>query len=372
MGAKPPALSPSRVEKPVAASLLLPGVEHQVAVLVRQRHRSRASHAGLQVLDRQAAELDLLQEGVDDRLDRHDRPVQPLPAGEVLGVGDGVVGRPLAGHPDHVHPVGAEGVAGDRRDERRVDPARQTQHHRAEAVLDVVAHGGDQRPPHLGLVLERDGDAGHDRLVRRQRCARQHHAVDRHARAVAGVDRAGAVVARRCQVEVDDHEALLPQRRPGEDGAVGADHQRVAVEDELVLPADAVHVDERRTGLRGPPRRERSAQVVLAALVGRAVDAHDEADGRLPGHPHRPALLPQVLADDGRDVDAVQAHDRQPVAPDEVAELVEDAVVRQVVLGVARHHAAAVQHGGAVLRLAGGRPSTSRPGTADGVSLRPQ
>ncbi len=50
----------------------------------------------------------------------------------------------------------------------------------------------------------------------------------------------------------------------------------------------------------------------------------------------------------------MQAQDRELVAGNEVAELVEHAVVGQVVLGVAGHDLAPPQHGGRVLRLAGG------------------
>ena len=142
--------------------------------------------------------------------------------------------------------------------------------------------------------------------------------------------------------------------------AVGVHDQRVAVEDQLVLAADAVDVDDRGARLDRPAGGQRPAHVVLAALVRRAVDADDQPRLGGAGHLQRAAGLPQVLADDRDDVHAVQPHDREPVATDEVAELVEDAVVRQVVLGVAGHDPAAVQHGGAVLRLAGGPAQRGR------------
>ncbi len=66
------------------------------------------------------------------------------------------------------------------------------------------------------------------------------------------------------------------------------------------------------------------------------------------------AVLPEVLADGERDVDAVHADHRHRVARHEVPELVEDAVVGEVVLGERQHHLAAVQHRGGVLRGAGG------------------
>ena len=57
----------------------------------------------------------------------------------------------------------------------------------------------------------------------------------------------------------------------------------------------------------------------------------------------------------------MQAHDRQAVTAYEVAELVEHAVVRQVVLRVARDDASPVQDRRGVLRLAG-RPADGRGG----------
>ncbi len=76
----------------------------------------------------------------------------------------------------------------------------------------------------------------------------------------------------RRQVEVDDEEVLVELRRPGEDPAVRGDDDRVAVEDQIVLPADHVHVRERAAGLRGPAGDELAAHVVLVALVGGAVE----------------------------------------------------------------------------------------------------
>ena len=49
-----------------------------------------------------------------------------------------------------------------------------------------------------------------------------------------------------------DHEHLLGELRGGGDhGAVGVDDQRGAVEDELVLAADLVHVDDGAARLGG-------------------------------------------------------------------------------------------------------------------------
>ena len=61
--------------------------------------------------------------------------------------------------------AGPERVDGDRRHQRRVDPARQADHGLGEAVLgQVVAGAEDERGVHLGVVAE--GRAQRDRCER--------------------------------------------------------------------------------------------------------------------------------------------------------------------------------------------------------------
>ena len=84
-----------------------------------------------------------------------------------------------------------------------------------------------------------------------------------------------------------------------------------------------------------PAGDQRQPDVVLVQLVRRAVDVDDEPDAGPRGRGERAAGLPDVLADGQRDVDAADADDGQRVAGHEVAVLVEDAVVGQVVLEVA-------------------------------------
>src|SRR5690606_4147834 len=77
-----------------------------------------------------------------------------------------------------------------------------------------------------------------------------------------------------------------------------------------------------------------------------------------------PAVLPEVLADDGGDVDAVHADDGQPVAAHEDAVLVEHAVVGEVVLGRPHQDLAAVQPRRPVERRPGGLPRPDERGRA--------
>ena len=80
----------------------------------------------------------------------------PEPLGRVLGVGERVLAGPLRRQPDPVHPVGAERVDGQGRDQRGVDAARHAEHDRGHAVLvDEVAQAQHERPPDLLAVAER-------------------------------------------------------------------------------------------------------------------------------------------------------------------------------------------------------------------------
>ncbi len=158
------------------------------------------------------------------------------------------------------------------------------------------------------------------------------------------------------QVEVDHEQGLVELGRPGQHLPGRGDHDRVAVEDQVVLPADHVHVGQGAAGLRGPAGDQLAADVVLLAFVGRAVEHQQQFGPRRAGQRDRAALLPQVLADGDRDVDATHPHHSQVAPGHEDPELVEDAVVGQVVLGIAGHHLTAHQHRGAVLRLTLGHP----------------
>ena len=276
----------------------------------------------------------------------------PTPAGQLGGVALRVLGRVRRGHRDPVHRVRPERVGGDHRGHRGVDAAGQAEDDRAEAVLaDVVPGAGDQRPPDLLLVdqpLARCAGRRHRRTAR-SRLVRDDVPLDRHAEHRAGH---GAAVARH--LDVADDQQLLVLRCPGQHGPVRRDDQRVAVVDQLVLGADHVDVRDRRAGLGRPPRRQRQPHVVLVPLVRRAVDAADQPDLGPGGDRERAAVLPEVLADGQGDVDAADPGDHEPVAGHEVARLVEDAVVGQVVLEVGGRDLAAVQHGAGVARAAGG------------------
>ena len=124
----------------------------------------------------------------------------------------------------------------------------------AEAVLaDVVAQPQHQRLPDLGLVGEPLGDAA---VGGRARGVAQRGQLGRHDRPGDAASRPGrpaaAASGRGRQVEVDDEQLLGELRGPGEQRAVGGHDHRVAVEDQLVLAADHVHVRDGRAAPRRP------------------------------------------------------------------------------------------------------------------------
>ena len=156
-------------------------------------------------------------------------------------------------------------------------------------------------------------------------------------------DLQASVPADSCgQIEIDDEEVLAEGRCPGEQGAVGCHDQGIAVEDELVLPTRHVDVGEGSTELACAPLAELQARVVLVALVRRAVDDDEQSAPACLGD--RTPLLPQVLADRERDVHATDVEHAGLLTRDEVAELVEDPVVGQMVLVIAGHDATVLQH----------------------------
>ena len=149
-------------------------------------------------------------------------------------------------------------------------------------------------------------------------------------------------------------QVLGELRGPGEQLPVGGDDQRVAVEDQLVLAADHVHVRDGRPGLGGPAPHQGQPHVVLVQLVRRAVDVDHQAHAGPAGRGERAAGLPEVLADGQCHVDPAEPDHGQAVARLEVAVLVEDAVVGQVVLEVGGDHVAAEQQRAGVARPAAG------------------
>ena len=87
------------------------------------------------------------------------------------------------------------------------------------------------------------------------------------------------------QVEVDHEQVLVELRGPGKELAVGADHQGVPVEDELVLAAHHVHVGQRRARLdrAGIPHMANESHII-PVMVGDAKKCKMISDWLMDNH----------------------------------------------------------------------------------------
>ena len=316
---------------------LVAGGEHHVAELVADRHQDDAAHPRLDVLlglvgfsageDRRQHAA----ERIHRRLDPQHLVADSEQACALGRVVEGGLRRVARRHDDAEHPVGAQRIDGDGGRQRRIDAAGKPDEHAGEAVLpDVI--GQPQRHGAVG------------RRVAVRQCG-------------ARAGRAGPPVA--FSRPAGEHDRFLKRRRLGGEAVVGVEHERSSVEDQFVLAAHLVRIDQRQLGLADAGNGAIEADILLVALKGRAVDDdHDfgarfhQALGDL-GEPH-------VLADHGAEADAAKRdRPRQPGAR-EHPHLVEDAVVGQLVLVSSRRDLAAVEQERGVVELA-----VVDPGRAD-------
>ena len=256
-----------------------------------------------------------------------------------------------------MHAPRSERLHGKCSDERGVDPAGDADDDFLEAVLaDVVVQPELERKPHLLEVVAHrrqcccDGVAvlvGHADVNRRDRA--EHAAVLRE-RATPSIGEAARDNRRR--VDVDHHQRLFETRPAREHRSLVVDHERMPIEDQLVLPTDGVaEGDERRVVARA--RAEHVFALAVAQQVERRRrDVHDQlcACERKIGR-RRPGL-PHVLADRHAEERFAVFEDRQSVTWREVPELVEDAVVREEPLAHERLHLAARADGRRVVEVA--------------------
>ena len=232
-------------------------------------------------------------------LDRDRERADPELLGQRLGVGDAARAREARRHEHADHVVGAERVGRDRGDERRVDAAREPDHHVGEAVLgDVVAGADHERLVHLVHRLERRLDPRRRRSARRAGPAHQHLGERGRSSTAARVE--GAAPERGPDVDVDDEQVLGELRAARDELPALVEQHRRAVEDELVLAADEVHVDERHRRVGGTRREHRLALAQAARVVRRRVDVDDELGAGRGLREDRARRAPRVLADRDR------------------------------------------------------------------------
>ena len=203
------------------------------------------------------------------------------------------------------------------RDERRVDPAREAEHDVLEAVLgDVVAQCRGRAPRRPRRRRRSSGATGPPGSPPIGRAASA--SAPRSAAPAPSRDGAAWRVSRRRAAPAASSRRRRPAaprrtaRARAIDLAVVVDHERVAVEDELVLAADERAEGDRAAVVARALGEHLLALEPLAGVVGRGGDVDDQrarprsasSRGRRPG-------LPDVLADREPDGDAVDLDQRR-------------------------------------------------------------
>ncbi len=284
-------------------------------------------------------------------LDRHRHRADPEVRGQRVRVGEASLAREAGGHEHADHVLGPEGVGRDRGDERRVDAARQPDEHVGEAVLaDVVARAEHERLVDLAHRFEQRLDPvcapGPAELRLGDRDLRQL----RSPQASTRIERPAA--ERGVHVDVADEQVLLELLGPGHEVTALVEQHRRAVEDELVLAADEVDIEDGHRRVGRARREHRLALAQAARVEGRGVDVHDELGATRSLRQDRTVRAPRVLADRDGHAHAGDHEQRAVARPRlEVALLVEHGVVREQVLPVDAEHAAVRADRGRVVEV---------------------
>ena len=135
----------------------------------------------------------------------------------------------------------------------------------------------------------------------------------------------------RFLVPAGERQRLAPEGKQAGQRAVGVHHERAAVEDELVLSADLVDVRERHARLGRAHPRELETMRELLDLEGRSVGDEQQLRAAL-RQVGGDRVEPDVFADRKAQADVPERHRLRQRAGLEDALLIEDAVVRQLVL----------------------------------------
>ena len=257
------------------------------------------------------------------RFDRDRVKPDPETPSEVLGVRNRVIGGVPRGHGDATNMAPAQCVDGDGGHDGRVDPAGESDDDVGEAVLgQVVACAEDQRG--IDLTLLGPG-CGHLAKVGRIDPSRGSRDLDQ---------RLGDLGDITMDDEVSHKEMLEERGGLSHHASIVADDHRAAVEDELVLAADLVHVDHGTASLAHPISDDLASSSVLSDGERGGIDAHHELSPHLGHGGRRTAWGPQVLTHghpNHRIGDPQELG--SPSARDEPSLLVEHGVVREKALG---------------------------------------
>ncbi len=213
-----------------------------------------------------------------------------------------------------MHAGSAERIDGKRRAQRRVDPARETEHDARKPVLvDVVAKARDAGEIVRGLVpLDRGDLAG----------------------AAAPLSPFAPPFGRP--------QRFLPGRQLHHNRSITVQNERGAVEHKLILSADLIDIGEREPRLGHALARDVVTNRLLANPIRRAV-RHDQKLGA--GSSKRLACVPapNILADGHAERHAAKRDRLRQRACGEHALFVEHAVIRQIVFVPHRLDAAAIE-----------------------------
>ena len=196
------------------------------------------------------------------------------PFRDVFGVIERALRCVFRGQHHATHVLGPQGIHGDRRDNRGIDAAGQTQQHLFEAgFAHIVAQGFDTD----AIVLL---------------FARREHSL------LALFAAPAIPVAAQIHMGGD----LVKDRQLHGQMPAGIEHKRAAVKDLIVLTADHIHIDQRHAGLDHAGHHMAHAAVEFIAVIGRAIGHNEEFRAGFFkgfGHIREPGVLADRAADAG-------------------------------------------------------------------------
>ena len=207
-----------------------------------------------------------------------------------------MIGRVARRHRDASDVRRTERIGGKRRGEGGIDAARKSQHDVAEPALrGVVAQAEPERLPRFFF-------------------ARRAHLAQLGRLVEAGLRARG--LRRLSRVEIDDDEVLVEIAGAHEQGAVGIEPGRMAVEDQLVVAADLIQIEKWAAVLDCllPNHLAPEARLAHRERARRDVDedagaGRGELGDRIAGvEPLRPEsrVVPDLLADGHAEPDALE------------------------------------------------------------------
>ena len=149
-----------------------------------------------------------------------------------------------------------------------------------------------------------------------------------------------AAAHRLDRFDIDDQERLFEPGCTGDDLALVVQHDRVPVEDELVLASDGIHERDVTDVVARASGQHLLALALLADVKRRGRDIRDQLCAREREVGRGRSRLPDVLADGGADEHVAVLEQDEVAARREIAVLVEHPVVREEALAVDRLHLA--------------------------------